>query len=205
MTHAAATILLASLAATASRASILMPTSAYLNSTRPVAFVDRNEAPLTSISDSFLTIAFSSPMRAVAPLKAESSNPRVLRSGWDADFKPVTAVTFFLSQPLSVFGFLAEPLNTDKRTLTVTFFMGGQLVETISRDVNKGSALLFAAAAQPGIFFDSVTLTSDADWAMGQIRYAPFRQTEPERRPWGFVPAGLVLLLGITRKLLTIK
>src|ERR1035438_6343739 len=114
-TSTTAAILLACLAPLASRASILVPTSDYLNGTSMVTFADPDEAMLNSISDSFLTIAFSSPMRA--------GTPRVLQSGLDANSNPVTTVTFFLNQPVSTFGFKAEPAATGKHTLTATFFI----------------------------------------------------------------------------------
>jgi hypothetical protein len=178
-----------------------------------VTFADPDESMLDFISDGLLTIAFSSPMRAStvgddwaswgSPPNTESSTPRVLWSSLDANFNPVTTVTFSFSAPLSLFGFEAEPGPTDIHTLTATFFMAGQLEQTISRDVNGAAgALLFAATADPGTSFDSVTLASDADWAACQFRYVPLTRTAaPEPRPVGLVPACLALLFAITRKL----
>jgi hypothetical protein len=87
--------------------------------------------------------------------------------------------------------------------MTASFFMAGQLEQAISLDVNgSAGALLFATVAPPGTSFDSVTVTSDTDWAAGQFRYAPLLQTVPEPRPRSLVDAGLLaFLLAITRKL----
>jgi hypothetical protein len=190
-----------------SRASIIFsPTPSYVNGTNLVTFADPDESMLNSISDGHLTIGFSSPMRAStvgddwaswgSPPNTESSTPRVLWSGQDANFDPITAVTFTLSQPVTIFGFEAEPGPTDIHTLTATFFMAGQLEQTIVLDVSgNGGALLFAAAATNGTSFDSVTLTSDADFAVGQVRYAT-----PEPASWGLIAAGLLFMFAISRK-----
>ncbi len=157
--------------------------SASVKGTNLVTFAQPDEALLNSISDGFLIITFSSPMRAStvgdnwsswgSPPTTESSTPRVLWSGQDTNFNPITAVTFSFSQPVSIFGFEAEPGPTNVRTLTANYFMAGQLVKSVSLAVNgNAGAQVFTAIAPPGAFFDSVTLASDADWAVGQIRYS---------------------------------
>ena len=205
-TNAAATLLVCLFPLHGRASTILFPDSAYVNGTKLVTFADPDEARLHSIADGVLTIGFSSQMRAStvgdnwaswgSPPNTESSKPRVLWSELDDNFNPVTTVTFLLSRPVSIFGFEAEPGRTDTHRLTATFFMAGQLEQTVSRDVSgNAGALLFAAAAPPGIFFDSVTFTSDADWAAGQFRYAPLTQTVPEPRTWQLLAAGLTLML----------
>ena len=139
-----------------------------------------------------------------SPPNTESSTPRVLWSGLDDNFNPVTTVTFTLSKPVSIYGFEAEPGPTDTHTLTATFYMGAQLEATLSEGVSgTAGALLFAESAAPGVSFDSVTLTSDADWAVGQLRYAPALSTAtPEPASW--CPShggGLILLLVLSRKI----
>jgi hypothetical protein len=48
------------------------------------------------------------------------------------------------------------------------------LESTISQSVSgNADARLFAALADTGKFFDRVVVTSDADWAAGQFRFAP--------------------------------
>ena len=64
----------------------------------------------------------------------------------------------------------------------------------------NAGALLFAAIAPPGTSFDSVTLTSDVDWAAGQFRYAPAAQALPEPRTWELLCVGAAALLAAGRK-----
>ena len=160
------------------------PTANYVASTIPIAFADPDEALIDSISGGGLTIQFSSLMRASTvgdnwaswgpPPDTESSTPRVLWSGLDDDFLPVTAMTFLLSGPVSAFGFEAEPGPTEFHTLTASFFSKGVLQASISRPVNgDAGARLFATSARPGDLFDSITVRSDTDWAACQFRFAP--------------------------------
>ena len=192
---------------------IMQPNSAYLASTSLVAFVDPDEALLSQIADGTQTIAFSSLMRAStvgdnwaswgSPPNTESATPRVLWSGLDDNFDPVTTVSLFLSQPVSIFGFEAEPGPINTHTITVSFLMGGVLQQTVTRDVDgNGGALLFAVAADPGTFFDSLTIASDADWAAGQFRYAPSSPATavPEPASAALVAAGMALLLTLLKK-----
>jgi hypothetical protein len=121
-----AAALLACLLPLAGRAStIQLPTSSYLSQTTRVTFADPDEALLNSVSNGSLTIAFSSPVRAStvgdnwaswgSPPNTESSTPRVLWSGVDDNFNPITTVTFSLGLPVSIFGL---KLNPDPPTST---------------------------------------------------------------------------------------
>jgi len=83
-------------------------------------------------------------------------------------------------------------------TLVATFFMGSTVEQTISLDVSgNAGAVLFAAQADPGTFFDSVTLTSDVDWAAGQFRYQ--LDTVPEPRSYALLLAGMAMLMTFKR------
>jgi hypothetical protein len=184
---------------------ISLPDAAYTSGTNLVSFTDPDESMIGSIGDGNLTISFSSVtdlMRAStvgddwstwgAPPNTESSTPRVLWSGLDDNFNPITTVTFLLSAPVAVFGFEAEPDALDVENMVATFYMGATVEQTISLDVNgNGGALLFAAAANPGTYFDSVTLTSDVDFAAGQFRYAM-----PEPATYVSMLAGLAAIFG---------
>jgi hypothetical protein len=160
------------------------PTPQYLAKTQVVGFSDPDEALLNSISTGGLKIGFSTPMRASTvrdnwatwgtPPKTESPSPKVLWTGLDDNFNPVTSMTFRFSTPVSIFGFEAEPGPTDSHPMTANFFMNGVLESTISQSVSgNADARLFAALADPGKSFDKVVVTSDADWAAGQFRFAP--------------------------------
>jgi hypothetical protein len=160
------------------------PTSQYIAKTQVVSINDPDEALLSSITTGGLKIGFSTPMRAStvgdnwatwgAPPKTESPNPKVLWTSLDDNFNPVTSMTFTFSTPVSIFGFEAEPGSTDSHTITARFFMNGILESTISQlESGNADARLFAALAVPGKSFDKVVVTSDADWAAGQFRFAP--------------------------------
>jgi hypothetical protein len=190
-------------------AFVALPTAPYTSATTLVAFGDPDESMLPSISDGVLTVAFSTPMRAStvgdnwatwgSPPQTEFATPRVLWSGLDDNFDPIVSVTFTLSVPVAIFGFEAEPGPTDTHTLVASFFQGGNLRATLSLDVSgNGGAVLFAAMADQGSAFDSVTLASDADWAAGQFRYAA-ATAAPE--PWsiGLAAPGLFVIC-ISRK-----
>ncbi len=181
------------------------PSPSYLANTVPISFGDPDEALIDSISGGGLTIQFSSLMRAStvgdnwaswgSPPDTESATPRVLWSGLDDDFFPVTAITLLLSSAVSVFGFEAEPGPTEFHTLTASFFSKGVLQESISQSVNgNAGARLFAARAHPGELLDSVTITSDTDWAAGQFRFATAISTPSS---FNTVLIGLAALIAI--------
>ncbi len=112
------------LPAAACRPRLNHPAPDFFVSNR-VTFADPDEALLNSVSNGLLTIAFSSPVRAStvgddwaswgSPPNTESSTPRVLWSGVDDNFNPITTVTFSLGLPVSIFGL---KLNPDPPTST---------------------------------------------------------------------------------------
>jgi hypothetical protein len=180
---------------------ILLPNAAYVSNTSLISFADPDEAYINSAADAMLTVSFSTPVRAStvgddwstwgAPPQTESAMPRVLWSGLDANFNPITSLTLSLSRTVSLFGFEAEPGPTDTHTILAQYFLGNQLQASISRDVNgSGGALLFADS---GGVFDSIVVTSDADFAVGQLRYSLATPT-PEPSTWALSASGLLLL-----------
>jgi hypothetical protein len=196
---------------TSVRASVVFsqPGTSYFAETNLLNFTAPDEALINSLTDGIEIVSFSSvtsSMRAStvgddwftwgSPPNTETSTPRVLWSGQDDNFDPVTTVTFLLSVPVSIFGFEAEPSDFGTHTMAATFFMGGTVEQTISLDVSGNSgAMLFAAEADPGVYFDSVTLTSDIDWAAGQFRYGV-----PEPQSFVTMLAGLGILCVVSKQ-----
>lgn len=187
------------------------PTTQYLAKTQVLSFNELDEALLHSISTGGLNIGFSTLMRASTvgnnwatwgvPPNTESPTPRVLWTGLDDNFNPVTSMTFTFSTPVSIFGFEAEPGPTDSHPITANFFMNGVLESTLSQVVSgNADARLFAALANPGKSFDKVVVTSDADWAAGQFRFAP-AFVVPLPPASGLFLAGLVALALLSNNL----
>jgi hypothetical protein len=184
-----------------------LPTAAYTSGTNLIPITVPDESVIGSISDGNEMVSFSSQMTVTtvgddwatwgSPPNTESSTPQVLWSGDDQNFNPVTTVTFLLSVPVTIFGFEAEPDDTaGSDMMTATFYMGGTLEQTIALNVDgNGGAMLFAAGADPGAYFDSVTLTSDIDWAVAEVRYAT-----PEPGCLALVLAGLGVMFKISRR-----
>lgn len=171
---------------------ILTPDPGYLATTTLVTFSDPDEALLSAVTASPLTITFSNLFRAstvgnnwatwAAPPDTESATPRVLWSGLDDNtFFPITTSTLDFSLPVSLFGFELQPGPTDQHTVTASFFNGVTLLQSISRDLlGDSGARLFAYSAGPGESITSVVINSDADWAIGQLR---FQEAEPVPEP----------------------
>lgn len=189
---------------------ISSPDASYLASTTyidPSAISDFTN--VTSITDGVVTVNFSTSM-----------NKRTVSSSWTSwsvapdsqrlvpnDPLPVfysnqvTAVTFTLSTPVSVFGFEAEPNPFSVHTMTAQFYDAfGNLLGTISRDVNgDAGARLFAA--QSNVPIASVVFSSDVDWAAGAFRYQlPAGPVIPEPTTMALFGVGLLGFLPLRRR-----
>jgi hypothetical protein len=184
--------LLALTPATLGGTVILTPDAGYLATTSLVTFSDPDEALLSSVTAGPLNITFSNLFRAstvgnnwatwAAPPDTESATPRVLWSGLDDNtFFPITTSTLDFSLNVSLFGFELQPGPTDQHTVTASFFNGVTLLQSVSRDLlGDSGARLFAYSAGPGESITSVVIHSDADWAIGQLR---FQEAEPVPEP----------------------
>ena len=159
---------------------ILTPDPGYLATTTLVTFSDPDEALLSAVTASPLTITFSNLFRASTV--GNNWATRVLWSGLDDNtFFPITTSTLDFSLPVSLFGFELQPGPTDQHTVTASFFNGVTLLQSISRDLlGDSGARLFAYSAGPGESITSVVINSDADWAIGQLR---FQEAEPVPEP----------------------
>lgn len=180
--------------APAARAGTVIPAPdpGYLANTTLVSFPDPDEALLSAITAGAQTITFSTLFRASTvgnnwatwgtPPHTESPTPRVLWSGLDDNtFFPITTSTLDFSLPVALFGFELEPGPTDQHTVTASFFNGATLLQSISRDLfGDSGARLFAYSASPGESITSVVIDSDADWAIGQLR---FQEAAPVPEP----------------------
>lgn len=184
---------------------ISSPDAAYLAATN---YIDPSAIPdntnVSSITDGVLTVSFSTAMRkytapgggwgtwSIAPdsQRGPSDTLPVFYSNGE------TAVTFTLSQPVSIFGFEAEPNPFGVYTMTAQFYdAGGNLLGTISRDVNgNAGARLFAAQSSTPI--SSVVFSSVEDWAAGAFRYTlPTGPVIPEPTTMALFGAGLLSFL----------
>lgn len=190
---------------------ISSPDAAYLASTTyidPSAISDFTN--VTSITDGVVTVNFSTSMnkRTVSSSWATwSVAPDSQRLGTNDPLpvfysNQVTAVTFTLSQPVSIFGFEAEPNPFGVYAMTAQFYdAAGNLLGTISQNVNgSGGARLFAAQSSTPI--SSVGFSSSVDWAAGAFRYAlpTGGPVIPEPTTMALFGAGLLGFLPLRRR-----
>ena len=129
--------------------------------------------PALSVTDGSFTINLSAPAdydRVVpgdwstwnSPPWVETPTPHVLYTG-------VTTLTMTFSNPVSIFGFEAEPDPFNIYNMSAVFYLGPNPVGTITLPVNgNAGARLFAAR---GTFFDSVVFSSQVDFAIARLRY----------------------------------
>jgi len=153
---------------------ISSPTAAYTAATQLLSITDPDGANVTSLSSGAFTANFNVPMTAATvpdtffiwsdPPDSETSTPRVL-------VNPINDLTISFSNPISIFGFEAEPVPFALQDITVQFLSGATLLgsETLTLD-GFGGARLFGAAAIPGDF-DTVTVSSDDTFAIANLRY----------------------------------
>jgi hypothetical protein len=156
---------------------IMNPDAAYQSSTQKVDFSgEPSGTNLSSVSDGFQTVTFSSSMNKRGPVPtgwatwsappfSESANPFVLFSNGNS------VMTWTLARPSAIFGFELEPDPFAVVNFNVDFFSGATLIGSVARAVNgNAGARLFAA--QTNGSFDRVVITGGSDFAIAQIRYA---------------------------------
>jgi Peptidase_C39 like family len=112
------------------------------------------------------------------PPYTESCTPRVLATGG------ALSVTVALANPAFTFGLEVEPDPFSIVTITATYFNGNTVLGTVSQAVDGYAGALLAAASdtQP---ITSVQLSSDADFAIAQVRYSSGCQTNVTRLSQG--------------------
>ncbi|MER3473606.1 MAG: hypothetical protein C4335_06135 [Armatimonadota bacterium] len=191
---------------------ISSPDAAYLAAT---TYIDPSAIPdltnVSSITDGVLTVSFSTAMnKRTAPggdWATWSVAPDSQRG--PGDTLPVfyseeaLTVTFTLSQPVSIFGFEAEPDPFGVHAMTAQFYdAAGNLLGTISRNVDgNAGARLFAAQSSTPII-SSVVFSSNVDWAAGAFRYAlpTGGPVIPEPTTMALFGAGLLGFLPLRRR-----
>ena len=164
------------------------PELAYLATTGKISFSDiPNSAVVSSITDGFQTIEFSSEMRKISPTGinnwgvppfTEDPKPETLISG-----SFTNSMTWKLSRPSKIFGFELMPNLFGTYTYRVEFFSGSILSGSITRTitvpgppigpVTQGARLFAAITDGPG--FDRIAITSLSGNTLGflvaQVRY----------------------------------
>ncbi len=176
---------------------IMSPDDSYRTTTTLLG-LPANDTPRLTWGDPDLTVTFSTALqpRTVgvnwatwgSPPDTEQDNPRV----WFT--QGATTLTFTFSQPVFTWGFEAEPNPFSDHLFTVEFFDGATSLGTISRTINgNAGARLLAARAGLGQKFTSVTVSTDVDFAIAQLRYS-FTAPIPEPATWAMMIAGFGLV-----------
>ncbi len=153
----------------------------YVNNTNLIAITAPEFDLLTSLTDGFLTVDFSTEMQVrqvdtswgnwSSPPFSESAFPTVL---WT---QGVTTLTMDFSQPVRSFGFELEPNEIGLFALTATFFNGANVVGAITDyevEGDAGARLFAGVVTLPSdLPFTSVQITgAGKDFAIAQLRYA---------------------------------
>jgi hypothetical protein len=178
---------------------ISTPNPSYLTSTTLINFPDPDYTVIHSLSDSNLTITYSSMFNAgiseqtvpvswsswCSPPACESSTPRVGFTEGEAE------ETLTFSVPLKTFGLEIQPDLPETEEITAVFMHGATVLGTIDLMPNGNAGGLLFAATTTTSSFTSVDITDLAteDFAFAEQRYTAASIPEPG--------AGLLLLLGL--------
>jgi hypothetical protein len=175
-------LLLSARPCSATLAVIAQPDAGYLAHTRLISIGVPDFSLISSLSDGSQIVTFSTAMEARtvpttwltwgSPPDTESDTPRVLWTGAD-----VESVTLNFALPSQLIGFEAEPGFLGIRTIVVNFFDDAISLATLTLDVDGFAGAILFAAEDNSAAFTRVTIESDADFAIAQIRYA---QSVPE-------------------------
>lgn len=178
--------------------AILKPTPAYLAATTKIDISGLPNGSMHDfITDGDVKVHFSTPLTKTGPVPdgwstwssppfSESANPDVLITGEQ------TSLTMQLSKPVAIFGFELEPNFFETFAYTADFYLGGKLVDSITRNVSgDAGARLFARAGEP---IDRVVVAGPDSFAIAQIR---LQQVLQEQQKMLMIAGALLTLLVI--------
>lgn len=138
--------------------------------------------PAWSVTDGSFTVNLSAPADwdRIAPgggWSTWNSPPWVEPTPTHVLYTGVTSLTMTFSNPVSIFGFEAEPDPFGVHNLSAVFYLAGNPVGSITLPVEgNAGARLFAAR---GTFFDEVVFGGPVDFAIARLRYGMDPGGEP--------------------------
>jgi hypothetical protein len=83
-----------------------------------------------------------------------------------------------LSEPATMFGFELGPNPFAFHDFTASFYSGGELVGTVSRNISGDNGARLIAAVSDGPAFDRVVVSGTADFSIGRIRFGEGEPSE---------------------------
>lgn len=194
-------------------APITSPVPTYTGGTTLINIAGADGTIVNSIADGTETVTLSQSLSEQtvpgggwgswgSPPNTEGNTPRVL-----AVFSQVNSFTMTLSVPMATFGFEVEPDNFVTATINASFYNGGTLLGTVSRQV-AGNAGALVAGASSSLPITSIVVTFSANsggFAVARLRYgstflASLVPAVPALTPAAFT--GLALCLAAAGSLL---
>ena len=155
---------------------ISQPDASYLARTRLLPITADDFTAVSSLTDETQTVLFGTPMeaRTVAstwltwgsPPDTEGDSPRVL---WSTEDVTTAMLTYTL--PSRIVGFEVEPDFLGIRSIMVIFFSGATPLDTLSLDVDGFAGAKLFAIESTSALITRVTIDSEADFAIAQLRY----------------------------------